>query len=198
MLRRAAFLLAASLAVVAATLGAAAEFDAATGYRTDRYRAPVDRPIEGGVEVNLETLDRLSREDHAALIDVMPARAGYDAGTGRWRLVEPRQNIPGSVWLPDVGRGVIEPELAAYFRSALARLTQERPGRPLVFYCMADCWMSWNAVKRAASFGFRNVYWYPAGSDGWRDAGRPLVAGDPLPVEPSRTMPPAAATEGAR
>ena len=26
-------------------------------------------------------------------------------------------------------------------------------GRPIVFYCLADCWMSWNAAKGAASWG---------------------------------------------
>lgn len=183
------FALAASLAaVVVATASQAAEFDAATGYRTDRYRAPVDRPVEGGTRVSLAEVDRLVGERRAALIDVMPARAGYDPTNGRWRLVEQRRNIPGSVWLPEVGRGALDPDLAAYFRGSLKRLTDGRPDRPLVFYCMADCWMSWNAVKRAASFGYRNLHWFAEGSDGWRDADRPLADGDPWPVAP----PPAA------
>ena len=168
-------------ALVAAPLGAA-EFDAATGYRTDRYRSPVDRPLEGGAVATLADIDRLVAEKGAALIDVMPARAGYDPETGRWRLADNRLNIAGSVWLPEVGRGALEPRIEAYFQGALKRLTAERPDRPLVFYCMADCWMSWNAVKRAASFGYRALYWYPEGSDGWRDADRPLVDGDPWPV----------------
>lgn len=188
MLTRSALALATSLAVVAAAAPQAAEFDAVTGYRTDRYRTPVDRPVEGGTRVLLAEVDRLVDEQRAALIDVMPARAGYDPETGRWRLVEPRRNIPGSVWLPEVGRGALDPDLAGYFRFALAKLTEGRPDRPLVFYCMADCWMSWNAVKRAAALGYRNLHWFAEGSDGWRDADRPLVDGDPWPV----VRPPAA------
>lgn len=163
---------------------AAAEFDAVTGFRIDRYRAPVDRPVEGGKTVSIDEVDRLLADHGAALIDVMPARAGYDAATGQWRLVDPHQNIPGSVWLPEVGRGALEPRLAAYFWDALKRLRAENPQRPLVFYCMADCWMSWNAVKRAASLGLRDLYWFPEGSDGWRDADRALVPSDPWPVPP--------------
>lgn len=160
----------------------AGEFDPATGYRIDRYRAPVDRPLEGGAVAGLDEVDRLVAEDGAALIDVMPARAGYDHATGRWLIVEKRENLPGSVWLPEVGRGALEPCLAPYFEASLRRLTADRSDRPLVFYCMADCWMSWNAVRRAAALGFRRLYWFPEGTDGWRDAGRPFASGDPWPV----------------
>ncbi|MFD1332936.1 rhodanese-like domain-containing protein [Methylopila musalis] len=168
-------------------------FDPATGYRIDRYRAPVDRPAEGGAAVGLAELDRLIKERDAALIDVMPARAGYDPETGVWRLVDRRDNIPGSVWLPEVGRGAPEPRIAAYFERALARLTAGRPDRPLVFYCMTDCWMSWNAVRRAARLGHTAVYWYADGSDGWFDAGRELVRAEPWPVPPPAPAPESAA-----
>lgn len=174
----------AAAAILIATAASAAEFDAATGYRTDRYRAPVDRPLEGGATATLAEVDRLVRDENAALVDVMPARAGFDPETGAWRLVEERRNIPGSVWLPEVGRGTLEPRIAAYFEASLARISGARTDRPLIFYCMADCWMSWNAVKRAASLGYERLYRFEEGTDGWRDAGRPLVAGDPWPVPP--------------
>lgn len=177
-------LAAAAVAAALAFGGAhAAELYSPDGYRMDRYRSPVDRPVEGGAVATTADVDRLLKQG-AALIDVMPARAGYDEATGRWRLVDRRQNIPGSVWLPEVGRGAPEPRIAAYFEDALRRLVADRPDRPLVFYCMADCWMSWNAVKRAAALGFRNLHWYPEGSDGWFDADRPLAEGDPWPVPP--------------
>lgn len=161
----------------------AAEFDPATGYRIERYRAPVDRPVEGGAAASLDDVDRLVKQG-AALIDVMPARAGFDPATGRWRLADRRETIPGAVWLPEVGRGTLDATLETYLRDSLQRLLAERPGRPLVFFCMADCWMSWNAVKRAAALDFRDLHWFADGTDGWRDAGRPLVAGDPWPVQP--------------
>lgn len=184
MLRRAAASAVLAAAAVAASLAGAAAgdlFDAATGYRIDRYRSPVDRPLEGGATATTADVDRLLK-DGAVLIDVMPARAGYDRKTGRWLVVDRRQNIPGSVWLPNVGFGALDADMSAYLESSLRRLTAERPDRPLIFYCMADCWMSWNAVKRAASLGRRNLYWYPEGSDGWFDADRPLAEGEPWPV----------------
>jgi thioredoxin-related protein len=42
--------------------------------------------------------------------------------------------------------------------------------------------MSWNAVKRASALGYRNLYWYPEGSDGWAAAGLQLVTAKPIPL----------------
>ena len=53
---------------------------------------------------------------------------------------------------------------------------------PLLFYCLKDCWMSWNAAKRAIALGYRHVYWFPEGTDGWTEAGGTLQAG--APAEP--------------
>jgi rhodanese-related sulfurtransferase len=40
--------------------------------------------------------------------------------------------------------------------------------------------MSWNAAKRAIGLGYRNVIWYPDGTDGWAAAGLPLERREPL------------------
>ena len=53
--------------------------------------------------------------------------------------------------------------------------------RLLVLYCLADCWMSWNAAKRALSYGYTNVAWYPEGTDGWSFADLPLEETKPEP-----------------
>ena len=45
----------------------------------------------------------------------------------------------------------------------------------LAIYCLAQCWMSWNAAKRAIEYGYRSVYWYRDGTDGWQELGYPLV-----------------------
>ena len=50
-----------------------------------------------------------------------------------------------------------------------------------MFYCLANCWMSWNAARRAIALGYRNVAWYPDGTDGW--------AAQHLPLEPRIPMP---------
>jgi PQQ-dependent catabolism-associated CXXCW motif protein len=54
----------------------------------------------------------------------------------------------------------------------------------VVFYCLADCWMSWNAAKRAASWGYREVLWYRDGTDGWEAAGLPTEVLHPAPGGP--------------
>ena len=53
----------------------------------------------------------------------------------------------------------------------------------MVFYCDANCWMSWNAAKRAMEeLGYSRVYWYPEGVQGWKRAGQPLVTAEALPM----------------
>ena len=51
--------------------------------------------------------------------------------------------------------------------------------RPVVFYCLADCWMSWNATKRAARWGYTQLYWYRDGTDGWEAAALPTEEATP-------------------
>jgi PQQ-dependent catabolism-associated CXXCW motif protein len=69
-----------------------------------------------------------------------------------------------------------------YFRDNLARLSQGDKARAMLFYCQANCWMSWNAAKRAISYGYSRVYWYPEGTDGWAAAGLPTETGEPVPL----------------
>ncbi len=159
-------------------------FDPETGYRIARYRTPTPQDVPGGTRIGIDEFDKLVSKQKAVVIDVMLAEgAGYDKKTGEWRLSKPRENIPGSVWLPDVGAGKLDNTLDLYFRQNLQELTQKDKTRAIIFYCMADCWMSWNAVKRAASYGYKNVYWYPEGTDGWRDWDRKFVSATPQPVK---------------
>jgi rhodanese-related sulfurtransferase len=41
--------------------------------------------------------------------------------------------------------------------------------------------MSWNAAKRALSYGYSNVVWYPEGTDGWELEDLPLADAQPEP-----------------
>jgi PQQ-dependent catabolism-associated CXXCW motif protein len=79
-----------------------------------------------------------------------------------------------------IGRGSLSSELEGYFRSHLEAATNGSRDVPVVFYCLADCWMSWNAAKRAASWGYKRIYWYPDGIDGWEAA--KLLTADAVPV----------------
>lgn len=168
------------------TAGASAH-DPETGYRIAHYRAAVPPEVPGGTRIWLDDIDRLVKDDDAVLLDVMPATGfGYDPRTGRWRLSKIHDNIPGSVWLPDVGRGRISAELDRYFRENLERLTGGDTSRALIVYCQSDCWMGWNAVQRAAGYGYRKIYWYPEGIDGWRDWEREFDKAVPVPVDVSK------------
>ena len=59
-----------------------------------------------------------------------------------------------------------------------ARATAGDKAAPVVIFCKADCWMSWNAAKRAVAQGYTGVNWYPEGVDGWVMAGGDLVVAD--------------------
>jgi PQQ-dependent catabolism-associated CXXCW motif protein len=92
-------------------------------------------------------------------------------------------NIPGSIWLPDTGYGALASSTERYLRDGLAHVTQRDQSRWLVVYCQKDCWMSWNAAKRALTMGYKNVAWYPDGTDGWQASGLPVQKAEPAPTD---------------
>ena len=92
------------------------------------------------------------------LIDVLPRPPkpkGLDPSI-IWRP-QPRHNIPGSIWLPNVGQGALTDEMARILQRDFGRELSEsdKLERPMVFYCQANCWMSWNAAKRAIALGYQ-------------------------------------------
>ncbi|MEJ2455590.1 MAG: thioredoxin fold domain-containing protein [Candidatus Thiodiazotropha sp.] len=154
------------------------------GYRIADYRSPLPEVPPAGQRIDTHGLQRLLDEADPVLIDVLAITLrseSADFGLA-WLPATPRQNIPGSVWLPNVGYGRLEPCMRDWFEQNLRRLTGGDVERPLVFYCITDCWMSWNAVRRAAALGYRKLYWYPEGSDGWGEAGLPLAQGEAQPL----------------
>ncbi|HEX2840055.1 rhodanese-like domain-containing protein [Hyphomicrobium sp.] len=167
----------------AAFAGDENHFDPVTGFRIERYRAPTPDAVPGATTISVDDVRRLMRDEKAVLVDAMPAEgAGFDPKSGAWRLSKSREHIPGSSWLPDVGKGTLSPEMDTYFRLNLDRLTQGDRTRALIIYCLADCWMGWNAAKRAAAYGYTHVYWFPGGTDDWRDWEGPLENATPVPV----------------
>ena len=71
-----------------------------------------------------------------------------------------------------------------YFADNVVELTHKNKAQPFVFYCIEDCWMAWNAAKRAYEWGYTNVMWFREGLDGWKDINGPLTDSEPvnLPV----------------
>lgn len=157
-----------------AAAGDEADWPAGGGYRTGDYRAPTPQTAPGGRTITTDEAQALFERGGAVWVDMLPAprRPEGLAPTALWRP-SPRLGVPGSIWLPEAGRGALAPETEAWFRASLARATGGDTDRPVVFYCLADCWMSWNAAKRAAGWGHKNVLWYRDGTDGWEAAGLP-------------------------
>jgi PQQ-dependent catabolism-associated CXXCW motif protein len=153
------------------------------GYRASEYRAPTPATLKGARVLSTAEAEAVWKAGNAVFVDVMPRAprpANLPAGT-IWRD-KPRQNIPRSVWLPDTGYGALAPVTEDYLRRNLARVTAGNPAKPLVIYCLRDCWMSWNAAKRTLAMGYTNVAWYPEGTDGWEDALLPLEESKPVPA----------------
>jgi PQQ-dependent catabolism-associated CXXCW motif protein len=145
-------------------------------YRTENYRAPVPLSLKGAQVLDTAAAEAIWRAGAAAFIDVLPhppKPPNLPAGTV-WREA-PRPHLPGSIWLPDTGYGELADVTETYFKQGLARASGGDRGKQLVFYCQANCWMSWNAAKRALTYGYVNVAWYPEGTDGWRKADLPMV-----------------------
>ncbi len=151
-------------------------------YRLDNYRAPTPATLDGQPGLSTAEAEALWKSKDAVFVDVLPhvpRPPNLTEGT-IWRE-KPRDDIPGSIWLPDTGYGALAPETEAYLRAGLAAVTGGELAHKIVFYCLKDCWMSWNAAKRAKTFGYANVFWYPWGTEGWAEAGLPLEDRKPYP-----------------
>ena len=174
----------ASLAI-ALSVGAATATDAPPeppDYRTDDYRSPTPATLRGATVLSTEAAHALWHSHDAAFIDVLPQPprpVGLPAST-IWRP-KAREDVPGSVWLPDTGYGTLAPIMEQYFEHGLQQATDGNRNRMIVFYCLADCWMSWNAAKRAMALGYQRVAWYPDGTDGWAARQLPLEPLTPVP-----------------
>ena len=145
-----------------------AEVPEPEGYRGPPYSAPVPATLAGATVVDNATAARLHRDGTAVFIDVMPRDvkpADLPEGT-IWRD-KPRDSIPGAIWLPNTGFEALSPEEEAYLRAGLEKATNGNKDRPVVIFCRAECWMSWNVAKRALEMGYTQVNWYPDGPEGW-------------------------------
>ncbi len=154
----------------------AAPVDEPAGYRMEDFRSAVPATLRGARVLTGDAAADLWNGNGVVFIDVYPQAPkppNLPAGT-YWR--EPtHRSMEGASWLPNVGYGALSPSVDAYFRGHLERLTKGKRDTPLVFFCLKDCWMSWNAAKRALEYGYTNVSWFRDGTDAWQELGYPLV-----------------------
>ena len=173
------FALACVLGSSAGHAGVVAEPD---GFWTGPVNDPVPNTIKGGRVIHTQALAALLKDKggSAAIVDVSnaPRRPDNLPASTTW-LPVPHQSIPGAIWIPGAGLGALPPAVDQYFRQRLATATGHDMGRPVVFYCHEKCWLSWNGARRAIGYGYRNVYWFPDGIEGWRKAGLPTAVVQP-------------------
>ena len=151
-------------------------------YRMDEYRKPVPATLKGAKVLSPQDASELWSKGAAVFIDVYPHAPKPDnlpAGT-LWR--EPQHlSIEGATWLANTGYGKLAPETEEYFKKGLERLSGGDQTKPLAFFCLRNCWMSWNAGKRALSYGYTNVLWFSEGTDAWQEIGEPVAVATPAP-----------------
>src|SRR5215468_1148198 len=105
------------------------------GYRMDDYRTPTPQTVAGGTVLDTTAAYKLWESDAAVWIDVLPAprRPANLPASALWMPL-PHRGIPGSIWLPDIGRGGLSPELEGYFRRHLEAVAAGRKDAAIVFY----------------------------------------------------------------
>jgi PQQ-dependent catabolism-associated CXXCW motif protein len=155
-----------------------------SGYREDNYRSETPATLKDGTVIGAQQLHEMMAREAVVVIDVLPQppRPENLPATTLWHPPA-RHDIPGSIWLANVGFGGLSTEMDTYFRQALERVTFGQKDRKLVFYCEAKCWMSWNAAKRALEYGYQAVYWFPGGMQDWTAAGYPTLLNAPIPMK---------------
>lgn len=164
--------------VVAGAAQTAGPTSEPAGFWTGPINSPVPRTLTGGKVIHARELASLLKRRHPIVIDASNAPRRPENFSGTW-LPLPHQAIPGAVWIPGSGLGELPASLDEYYRTRLAALSGNDLSHPVVIYCHERCWLSWNGAKRAIEYGYRNVYWFPDGIEGWRAAKLPTAVIEP-------------------
>ena len=174
-------ILRAAALLLALALPATAQVPEPAGFRGPPYSAPVPATLAGATVIDGKQAVAMHARG-VAFIDVYPRTRkpqGLPQGT-IWR--EPRhQTIPGALWLWDTGYERLTDAEQARLAAGLQQASTGDRAAPLVIFCRADCWQSWNAGKRAVAMGYTGVHWIPGGTEAWQAAsGAELVDADPV------------------
>ncbi len=137
--------------------------------------------VQGAAVLDTTALARLIAEKKPVLIDVALADKKPPSMSEATPWMPAHRSIPGAVWMPGAGSGSADAQFAGAFRDRIAKLTGADLERPVVTFCHPECWGSWNAAKRIVGLGYKYVYWYPEGMEGWQADHEPVtVKADPL------------------
>jgi PQQ-dependent catabolism-associated CXXCW motif protein len=145
-----------------------AEIKQPDGYRMEFYDDRVPAELDGASTISAVEVKRLQEFATTVVVDVIPeSRVPNVLPEGQIWMPADHKGVPGAIWLPDTGYGVLSDITEKYFIHHLNVATNGNKNHAVVFYCRSDCWMSWNAAKRALSYGYANVYWFPDGIEDW-------------------------------
>ena len=136
------------------------------GYRSKSYRSPTPTDTSFATVVDAQDIVKLLKEnEHVVVIDVVP----LEMNGATFIQAKDHEGIVNSIWLPNVGFGEIDRMTQNYLVDNLNIAMHKNNNTLFIFYCKIDCWMSWNAARRAASLGFKNIFWYKNGIEGWKN-----------------------------
>jgi PQQ-dependent catabolism-associated CXXCW motif protein len=156
------------------------------GYWLGDVNSPVPATLHGATVLRAEGVAAVLKRGSAVVIDASNApRQPEGLAPGAPWMPLPHRGIPDTLWIPGAGEGAVPPEFEEFFRSRLAQATFGKFDAPLIVYCHERCWLSWNAAKRAIGLGYRQVYWFAEGIEGWIAAGQPTAVIAPLTREAS-------------
>lgn len=139
------------------------------------YNSPVPATMAGAAQV-ITTPDAMRlHAEGVPFLDVMPRKKKPDLPEGTIWTEAPHVTIEGATWLYDTGYERVSDVEQDRLADGLAQATKGDKTNPVVIFCKKNCWMSWNAGKRAIELGYTGVIWYPDGADGWSRAGGTMV-----------------------
>lgn len=138
-------------------------------YRMEEYHDPVPETLSGAVVVDVEQAHQLWLAGETVFVDVFPQPPKPEnLPEGTLWIERPRVTIEGAFWLPNTGYGRAPIGMDAYLKEGLSAATAGDLAKPRLVFCRANCWMSWNAARRAMlELGYQNVFWFPDGMDAW-------------------------------
>ncbi len=178
----AAWMIALALPAFAQTGGQPEAVAEPEGFRSEPYRAPVPATLTGAQVIDTARALELHRQG-VPFLDVLPRKKRPDKlPPGTLWIEEAHYTIPGAVWLYDTGYDRLADAESQRLADGLQDATGGDKAAPVVIFCKADCWMSWNAAKRAVQMGYSAINWFPQGVDGWAEQGQELILAQPVPA----------------
>jgi PQQ-dependent catabolism-associated CXXCW motif protein len=164
-------LLASALLAIAPSIQSMAQAPEPQALWGGPMQSPTPLTLAGASVVDTHGLAELIAREKPLLIDVAKADVQPPAPARKdipW--MPAHKSIPGAIWMPGGGSADASPSFAKAFGERIGALTAGDLDKPIVTFCHPNCWASWNAGKRLAALGYRRVYWYRDGIEGWQSA----------------------------